>query len=164
MRRFKKEKWFRRLVDGISYSLGLLFIYAAASKLLEYDRFVVTIGQSAMLTPYAGLLAWLVPVAELVLVVLLVFEKFRLPGLLASFSLMVMFTAYIFIVLYLMREQPCGCGGVLEKLGWEAHLMFNIGFVVLAGIGVALQHTVISNRRENPAGLNETKKAIKTSS
>ena len=123
----------------ISYSLGLLFIYAAASKLLEYDRFVVTIGQSAMLTPYAGVLAWLVPVAELVLVVMLVFDRYRIPGLLGSFSLMVMFTAYIFIVLYLMREQPCGCGGVLEKLGWGSHLIFNMGFVVLAGIGVVIE-------------------------
>ena len=139
MRRFKKEKWFRRLVDVISYSLGLLFIYAAASKLLEYDRFVVTIGQSAMLAPYAGILAWLVPVAELVLVVMLVFDRYRIPGLLGSFSLMVMFTAYIFIVLYLMRERPCGCGGVLELLGWEAHLIFNVIFVVLAGIGVVIE-------------------------
>ncbi|MNL24942.1 hypothetical protein D3C87_1463970 [compost metagenome] len=148
MRRFKKDFWFRRLVDVISYSLGLLFIYAAASKLLEYERFVVTIGQSAMLTPYTGILAWLVPVIELVLVVMLVFDKFRLPGLLASFSLMVMFTAYIFIVLYLIREQPCGCGGVLELLGWEAHMIFNIGFTVLAGVGVALQHTVISREAQ----------------
>ena len=145
MREFKKEVWLGWLVYGISYSLGLLFIYAAASKLMEYDRFVVTIGQSAMLSDYAGVLAWLVPAVELVIAVMLFFDKVRLKGLLASFSIMVMFTAYIFIVLYFMDKQPCGCGGVLEKLGWDAHLIFNISFVILSAIGITLQNILLRN-------------------
>lgn len=116
-----------------------LFMYAAFSKLLEYDKFVATIGQSAMLTPYAGILAWAVPVAEIVIALMVQFNRFRGLGLYAFFSLMTMFTAYIFIMLGFTDSKPCGCGGLIEAMGWGWHLVFNIGFVVAGVIGIVLQ-------------------------
>ena len=135
----RKKFWYGLLVIAISYSLGLLFIYAAASKLLDFEKFKVQIGQSAMLTDYAGVLAWLVPAAEIVIAVMLVFEGLRLPGLFAAFGLMMMFTAYIVVVLTFAERVPCARGGILEKMSWLEHLVFNIVFLVLAGIGVNLE-------------------------
>ncbi|MDR6785246.1 putative membrane protein YphA (DoxX/SURF4 family) [Pedobacter africanus] len=139
MKKLNTQDWYQGFITVISHSFILLFLYAASSKLLEYDKFTVNIGQSPMLTAYAGVLAWLVPAVEVVLSVMLVFTGLRLYGLFASFSLMVMFTTYIFTVLHFMEDMPCACGGVLEKLSWDAHLVFNIGFVVLAGIGAVLE-------------------------
>jgi len=51
---------------------------------------------------------------------------------------MVMFTAYIFIILNYTSFVPCSCGGVLEKLGWQSHLVFNLFFVFLAVLGIIL--------------------------
>lgn len=109
---------------------------------MDYDKFVVQIGQSAMLSSYASSLAWMVPAVEIVIAVLLAFETLRLRGLLASFSIMVMFTTYIYIVLQFTDRPPCSCGGILEKLGWVEHLIFNTVFVVLAIIAIGLHHAL----------------------
>jgi hypothetical protein len=63
----------------------------------------------------------------------------------AAFSLMVMFTTYIICILTLSLYIPCSCGGVLEKLGWKEHLVFNIAFIILAAAAV-----LISYRKEKP--------------
>jgi hypothetical protein len=63
----------------------------------------------------------------------------RLMALYASFSIMVMFTTYIIAILNFSTYIPCSCGGVLEKLTWTEHLIFNICFVLLAYIGIILQ-------------------------
>ncbi|MDR6784588.1 MauE/DoxX family redox-associated membrane protein [Pedobacter africanus] len=129
----------KKVIILISYSLGLLFMYAAGSKLAEYDKFVVQIGQSAMLTPYAGVLAWLVPVLEIVIAIMLVFPGLRRLGLYGALGMMAGFTAYIYVVLNFMgNDKPCSCGGVLSAMDWPQHLVFNIVFTVLAGVGVTL--------------------------
>ncbi len=129
----------KKVIILVSYSLGLLFMYAAGSKLAEYNKFVTQIGQSAMLTPYAGVLAWLVPSFELVIAVMLVFPRLRRLGLYGALGMMAGFTAYIYVVLHFMADdKPCACGGVLQAMNWSQHLVFNIVFTVLAGVAVAL--------------------------
>jgi len=110
----------------------LLFVYAGLSKLLDFENFSIQLAQSPMLSIYAGWLGWAVPITELLIVVLLVFPRTRLLGLAGAFTLMVMFTTYIFIILNYASYLPCSCGGVLEKLGWREHLIFNLVFIFLA--------------------------------
>lgn len=122
------------LVEFISSLLILLFVYAAVSKLISFHEFRVTIGQSPLLTPFASWLAWLVPIGELIVSVLLAFPAFRLLGLFLSFALMVLFTGYIVAILLFADFVPCSCGGVLEAMSWGQHLWFN-GFFVLLAVG-----------------------------
>ena len=124
--------------DVAAYLFILLFVYAAVSKLLEYENFAVQIGQSPLLSAYAGLLAWLVPALEIIIAFLLIFKRLQFWSLFAAYVLMIMFTAYIFIMLNYSSFLPCSCGGILEKLDWTEHLIFNIGFVVLAFIAMIL--------------------------
>jgi uncharacterized membrane protein YphA (DoxX/SURF4 family) len=116
-----------------------LFVYASVSKLLDFENFQIQLGQSPLLSAFAGWVSWGVPIVEIVIALLLLVPKFRLVGLFAAFSLMVMFTSYIFIILNYSSFVPCSCGGILEKMGWTEHLLFNIGFVILALIGILLQ-------------------------
>ncbi len=51
---------------------------------------------------------------------------------------MVMFTAYIVLITRFSDYVPCSCGGVLEKLSWDQHLVFNIGFVVLGFMAIVI--------------------------
>lgn len=76
---------------------------------------------------------------EILIACLLIFEGSRSVALYASFTLMVMFTAYIYIILNFSDFVPCSCGGVLEKLSWTQHLIFNIFFIILAGIAVFIK-------------------------
>lgn len=123
-------------IEIICFLLIVLFVYAAMNKLMDVEKFRVQIGQSPLLTAFAGWLSWSVPVFELVISVMLTFSQFRLVGLYASFTLMVMFTAYIVIIMNFSEFIPCSCGGVLEKLGWGEHLVFNIVFVILSLLGI----------------------------
>lgn len=116
----------------------LLFVYAAVSKLLDFENFQVQLGQSPLLSAFAGFVAWSVPVVELLIAIMLLVPRFRLTALFASFSLMVMFTAYIFIILNYSSFIPCSCGGILEKLGWKEHLVFNMLFILLAIVGILI--------------------------
>lgn len=126
------------IVEIICYLFILLFVYAAVTKLADYDKFRIQVGQSPILTSIGDWVAWSVPTLELVIASLLVIPRFRKIALYASFCLMTMFTAYIFIILTYSPFVPCSCGGILEKMGWGEHLVFNIIFVLLAFIGILL--------------------------
>lgn len=128
-----------KYLGAIVFFLAFLFIYAAASKLMEYDVFVAQIGKSPMITDYANNLAWFVPVSEVVISILLFIPATRLIGLYASFSIMYAFSAYIAIMLLFSPYVPCSCGGILSHMEWSEHLIFNIAVTFLCVIGVVLQ-------------------------
>ncbi|NQX38437.1 hypothetical protein HQN84_06240 [Pedobacter steynii] len=127
------------IVEIISGLFFLLFLYAAFNKILDFQKFKVQLGQSPLLTDYAMVIAWLVPTIEILICILLYFKRTLVIGLYASFSLMLMFTLYIIVILTFAERVPCSCGGILEKLGWTAHLIFNIIFVFLAVVAIFLQ-------------------------
>lgn len=140
MKKMNKQGWYSLFIEIICWAYFLLFVYAAFSKLFELDKFRVTMGKSAMLNPYAGVLAWVVPFVEIVLGLMVVFPlgRWRLLGLYGSFSLMSMFTTYIVIVLYFLPDVICACGAAIEALGWFWHLVLNVAFLVLGVIGIVL--------------------------
>lgn len=125
-------------IEIISCLFIILFVYAAVTKLTDYQKFTVQIGQSPLLMALSGWIAWMVPTVEILTALMLSFQKLRLIGMYASFTLMMMFTVYIVMILNFADHVPCSCGGILEKLGWTEHLIFNISFVVLAVIGILL--------------------------
>lgn len=110
----------------------LLFAYAAGSKLLDFENFQLQLGQSPLLSAFAFWVAVAVPVLELVLAGVLAIPLWRFIGLLGSYMLMTMFTVYIYLILNYSAFIPCSCGGILEKMNWNQHLLFNIVFMVLA--------------------------------
>src|SRR5690606_5995251 len=126
-------------VEVICFLFILLFVYAALNKLLDYQKFTIQIGQSPILTGFGSWLPPLVIGSELVLAVMLIISRYRRIALYGCFSIMVMFTVYIAAILNLGVFIPCSCGGVLEKLGWTEHLVFNCVFVALALVGIVLE-------------------------
>lgn len=121
-----------RIVYAIALLYILLFTYAAVSKLLDYEDFSIKIGQSPLLSAFAGYIAIGVPLIELIIVVMLCIPSLRITALFTSFCLMIMFTVYIYIILNYSSYIPCSCGGVLQDLGWTEHLIFNVAFIILA--------------------------------
>ena len=126
------------LVDIIAALFILLFTYAAVSKLIDFQKFRVQLGQSPLLTAFAGSIAWIIPSLEILISILLITERFKLLGLYASFSLMTMFSTYIILITQFSIYIPCSCGGILEHLTWNQHLLFNICFLSFALAGLFL--------------------------
>lgn len=113
-------------VQVISYLFILLFVYAAVSKLLDFENFRVQLAQSPMLGTYAKIVSLVVIIIELLIVFLLVMQKFRIIGLYTSLGIMSAFTIYIYLILNYSDSIPCSCGGILEKMDWSQHLLFNL--------------------------------------
>ena len=143
-------------IETIRCLFILLFTYAAVTKLMEYDTFVVQIGKSPLLTGFADIVAWLVPAVALVTALMLAVKRLQIIGLYAAFGLMVLFTVYITAILQFSEDIPCSCGGVLDSLGWGEHLAFNIVFALLGLAGIFLSNASSPPKTPtNTQGMNE---------
>jgi hypothetical protein len=127
------------LIEIICALLIFLFIYTGISKLLDYHTFKRQLGQSPFITFYAPLLAWALPLGEIIIAGMLSFNRTRLAGLYLSFFLLCLFTFYLAAMLQLSYYIPCSCGGILQALSWQAHIILNIVFILLTAAGTLLQ-------------------------
>lgn len=128
-------------ISLICYLYVLLFVYASVSKLLDFEKFQVQIGQSPLLSVFASWISWAVLITEMAASILLLIPRFRRVGLYMSLILMSMFTAYIFIILHYSSFVPCSCGGILEQMSWNVHLIFNIIFLLLSVLAIVLNES-----------------------
>lgn len=132
------DKTKRTFVDIITYLYVLLFLYAATSKLIEYDKFQLQMSKSPIITDFASLLAWMVPALEIIISILLLIKRTLMLGLYAAFGLMSLFTTYIIVILNYSDSIPCSCGGVLASMSWNQHSIFNFIFIVIGIVGILL--------------------------
>lgn len=134
-----KNKLKNNIVTVISYLYTFLFTYTAISKIIDFETFVVQLGQSPLLSAYANWVAVLIPAAEIIISLILLVPKIRYIGLFLAFGLMVMFSSYIIIILNYSDFIPCSCGGILSDMNWNEHLIFNFTFVFIGGICIILE-------------------------
>jgi uncharacterized membrane protein YphA (DoxX/SURF4 family) len=134
------------ILDIIYVLFAVLFVYAAVTKLLAYDEFKVQISKSPLISNHEWWLSWFIPGIEIIIAAMLFVKRLQLLALYAAFSLMFVFTVYIAFMLKFTPNLPCSCGGILSTMGWEEHLIFNIGFTLLAVIGVVIFNT--QNKKE----------------
>ena len=127
------------IIEIATYMIIILFVYASLSKLLQFDIYVKDLHRSPFLKPYSTVLSIIVPAVELVISGLLFHPRTRLLGLYASTILMAVFTFYVWFIVAIVKDTPCSCGGLIRNLTWRQHLMFNIFYTVIAGIGTWLE-------------------------
>jgi len=114
--------------------LLMLWGYAAVSKISEYDKFVLQmqLAPIPLMKFFGPTLGWLIPAIELALVCMLLTDRFRKLGLWLSFMLLLVFEIYIAAMLLSGLELPCTCGGLISKLQWNEHLVFNAVFMLIS--------------------------------
>lgn len=137
------------ILDVIIGLFVLLFLYTAASKLFAYDNTFLQMSKSPIITDFAHILVWLVPLTEFVISTLLLINRTVLLGLYLSFAMMSLFTAYIYAILNYSDSVPCSCGGVIENMTWQQHLIFNIVFMVFALLGIIIHSTMKKYKTDN---------------
>jgi len=87
------------------------------------------------------LIAWGLPLLELTIAALLISVRKRRVGFYAAFGLMAILTIYLALMLSTRQHLPCSCGGAIEGLTWQQHILFNLFFLALAGLGIKLAHS-----------------------
>src|SRR6266567_850131 len=122
----------------ICYSLIGLFIYAAISKLIDFQTFRAELRESSILGEFSWLLSWGVPLIELLTALTLFIPVFRLFGLYVSVILMSSFTIYLTILSRSTGPISCDCGGLLAQMDISTHWWFNLGFLLLGLVGILL--------------------------
>jgi hypothetical protein len=138
----KPKYHFRNIFSEIAaILLILLFTYASVSKLLDYQKFRVQLGQSPVFTSISALIAWIIPSIELIVALMLSTLRLRQAAFYLSLSLMTMFSTYIIIILNYSEYIPCSCGGILQDMGWRGHLIFNIIFLGIAIVGTLSENS-----------------------
>lgn len=128
------------LIQGISAILVFLWIYAALSKLLNYEQSRMQMMNQLFPVAINRILLWVVPAAELFTAGLLLFTRTRTAGLILSVLMLSLFSVYIlFVILNVFDRIPCSCGGIISKLSWGQHLVFNLVFLALALLGLGIE-------------------------
>lgn len=138
-----------RFVEFTSYFFILLFCYASISKIMDFENFQIQIAQSPLLSAYAVFITYGILILELLVCFLLISERTRYIGLYGSYILMVLFTVYIYLILNYSEFVPCSCGGILEKMDWNTHLIFNLICILIAVFSIifSADHQMINRAK-----------------
>lgn len=128
------------IINFITAALIFLWVYAAMSKVLNYEQSRMQMMNQVFPAMINGILLWAVPLIELLISGLLLFHGTRKVGLLLSAILLFLFSGYVLLVmLNVFGRIPCSCGGVISKLNWEQHLVFNLVFLLIALLGFGIE-------------------------
>jgi uncharacterized membrane protein YphA (DoxX/SURF4 family) len=139
------------LIDCICGLLVFIFLYSGIDKLREHTNFET---QIKFIVPYpamGNILSYAVPAGELITAILITINQTKRTGIYAFISLMTAFTFYIIFMLGSGKNLPCTCGGFINTLSWKQHLVFNIGFILLAAAALYLTRKIIHRLQQKKA-------------
>jgi len=121
----------KTILECCTFILVLVFIYTGCSKLWDQHNFTAQLGLFIPVPMLVTIIAWAVPVAEIIIAIGLIIQASRLIALYAYLYLCIIFTAYIIFLLFSSNALPCSCGGVVAALSWKQHLVFNGALILL---------------------------------
>jgi putative oxidoreductase len=129
--------------------LVALFVYTGSIKLISFDRFRIELSGQVLPAWTKPVLLYTLPVFELVLAGGLLFKSTRLAALWTSFGLIILFTIYTILVLSdALSKTPCPCGGLIGRLSWKGHLVFNLVYLAVnAGAIILCMHANRTTRK-----------------
>ncbi|MCH7408973.1 hypothetical protein MM239_06180 [Belliella sp. DSM 111904] len=130
------RKWIAHI---ILWTLIVMWTYTGVGKLVAYQSFRGAILNQPFPNAIGAYVSIIVPLVEVLLAILLINLKTRVLGFMGSIALMSAFTTYVGLVWVEAFERvPCGCAGILEYVGWEAHFYINLSLLLLAMIGLLI--------------------------
>jgi putative oxidoreductase len=122
-----------------SLPLIMLFAYTAVSKLQDMEGFQKAMLNQPLPEALSSQLVWALPLGELLAAGLLLYRPLQVWGFTLASLLTGAFTGYaLLILLGQFSFIPCSCGGMLESLSWEQHLLVNSLFLILSLGGLYL--------------------------
>jgi putative oxidoreductase len=116
----------------------ILFAYTSISKFLDYNIFVFQMRRAPLplMHSIAPLLGWLIPLIELFLTIGLLINRYSAKAQFASVGLLIIFELYISGMLLSGFPLPCSCGGIISKMSWNQHLIFNGFFICIGSVAI----------------------------
>ncbi|MBT0810104.1 hypothetical protein KIH41_02265 [Litoribacter ruber] len=130
------------LTEVTALLLILLMGYTGLAKLVDFQGFQSAMQNQEIPFDWARQLAWAIPLVEMLLVGLLLWEKTRIWGFIGSLALLSIFSTYVGLIwIGSFPRVPCGCAGIFDSMNWGAHLAVNLGFAAISALGIYLSTT-----------------------
>jgi uncharacterized membrane protein YphA (DoxX/SURF4 family) len=129
------------IMDKIASTLLiLLWTYTGLDKLIQFEGSRKAFHNQTFPGELAEVLAYAIPISELLLALLLLFSVTRWWGYLGSILLLTVFTTYVGLIwVGAFPRIPCNCAGILESMGWEAHFWLNCSLIVICILGLKIK-------------------------
>ncbi|WP_143959132.1 MauE/DoxX family redox-associated membrane protein [Litoribacter populi] len=146
-------KTHRIVSDIASLLLAMLFAYTAFTKWVDWQGTKSALYNQVFPIWMAEGILYGLPIIELAVAAMLLVNKWRRWGLWCSAMLMWLFIGYVALVMTgIFGRIPCSCGGVIGSLGWGEHLAVNIGFLMIAIIGLHYHKKIDNVELDLPSG------------
>lgn len=112
-------------------------VYTAGYKAFNIESFQFNIGRTGIFPgALIGLVSYTIIFTECLVVLSLIFKQNL--GIRLYTVLMSLFTIYILFLFYTGRYEVCGCGGILNGLGFKPHLLINLSQIIFGLITINL--------------------------
>ncbi len=124
--------------DIAAFPIAVLFLYTGLEKLYHLQNFRLQLHLSPwhFLSLFSTPVAWVLPLIELSVSVMLLWPTSRKIGLITSAVLFALFIFYIALLMSSGKKLPCSCGGIVSYLSWKSHLFLNVFFLLLTFLGL----------------------------
>ena len=144
------EQTKERVIIAIRWLCMALFVYTAYAKITDHDRFLKGLTRVYLISGFAVIISFLVPIVEIIVALLLLIPRTARLGLYFFTVVMTVFTVYIISAMIWEKRLPCHCGGAIEKLSWSQHIWFNLAFISIAILALRLNklNTSFKNLRK----------------
>lgn len=143
------KKLLNILIQVPRYMLALLFVYTAATKLINYAAHLAHIRDIGFVpTSIAENTAKGSIAIELAIAVMLFvnYKRAQVWGWRICIALMLLYSYYVFFVLNRALFIPCSCQGVSDRLTWTDHYWLN-GLIAAIALGMLYYHYL--TRKQN---------------
>jgi len=127
-------------VNCTSFIVSVFFIYTGVFKLLQAESFRLNISRTGFFPEYLiPYMPYFVASVELIVAFVVIARAF--VGHLLFTTVMLAFSFYITYLNNNGLYEVCGCGGILNGLGYSSHLTINIVSVILSLAVIFVQTT-----------------------
>lgn len=119
------------LKNILAFFIMSLLLYSVIIKISDMKDFEISLQKSPII-PFelVDVLKYTIPILELIIAMYFFFNE-KIFFLIASF-LFLIFGGYVYLMINHIHYAPCGCGGVIEQLSWQGHLLLNWGISLAA--------------------------------
>jgi hypothetical protein len=119
------------VVEVIYLFLIAFFCYTASNKMINLYSFRTNLIKTSLFSQEtANVFSIFIIILEyLVVLVLLLYKKI---GVLIFSVIMLIFTLYISYLKFRGLYEICGCGGILNGLSYNYHLLINISLIIIS--------------------------------
>lgn len=127
------------LIYAITFLFIALWAYASFPKFLNMKRFHYVMLSQLIPKWLANVLFVILPIFEIGILTILLFDKTRLLGMYLSFFTMLIFTIYIGGAAFnIYKIYLCPCGRLFSKMSWKKHFFVNLVLTIIALSGIFL--------------------------